>query len=84
MVFQFRIEAWKKVDSLARANPDIQKLTAMMKECAFMNTEIDANANIDGNDNAVVNDILMNNVNNMMAIDEDEDRYVEYFYSSAT
>merc|ERR1712184_3597 len=31
-----RLEAWKKIDNLARANPDVHKLTSLMKECTFM------------------------------------------------
>ena len=65
-----RLDAWRKLDSLARANPDIQKLTAMMKECAF----IDDSTTLDGDDNAETNNIIMNNVNNFMAVDDNEDR----------
>ena len=40
-----------------------------------MDTEPDANANLGGvNDNAVQANNILNNVNNMMAVDENEDR----------
>ena len=30
-----RIENWKKLDQLARANPDMEKITSMMRTCNF-------------------------------------------------
>jgi len=30
-----RLEAWKKLDKLARANPDMEKITSLMKNCNF-------------------------------------------------
>jgi len=30
-----RVEAWKKLDQLARANPDMEKITTLMRNCNF-------------------------------------------------
>ena len=42
----------------------------MMKEFAFN----DDSVTLEGDDNANANNILMNNVNNWMAVDDNEDR----------
>ena len=55
-----RLEAWKKIDNLARANPDIHKLTSLMKECTFMEIENVDNVNAVSNETTDNDKILMN------------------------
>ena len=45
-----------------------------MKECTFMETEIVDIVNVGGNDSNEDENIIMNNINNLMAVDEIEDR----------
>jgi len=68
-----RLEAWKKIDNLARANPDIHKLTSLMKECTFMEIENVDNVNAVSNETTDNDKILMNNINNLMAVDDNDD-----------
>ena len=69
-----RLEAWKKLDNLARANPDIHKLTSLMKECTFMEIEDIDNVNAVSNETTDNDKIIMNNINNLMAVDDNDDR----------
>ena len=69
-----RLEAWKKIDNLARANPDIHKLTSLMKECTFMEIEDVDNVNAVSNETTDNEKIIMNNINNLMAVDDNDDR----------
>ena len=69
-----RLEAWKKIDNLARANPDIHKLTSLMKECTFMEIEDVDNVNAVSNETTDNDKIIMNNINNLMAVDDNDDR----------
>ena len=69
-----RIEAWKKLDNLARANPDIHKLTSLMKECTFMEIESVDIVNAVNNENIDDDKLIMNNINNLMAVDDSDDR----------
>merc|ERR1711881_135297 len=68
-----RLEAWIKIDNLARANPDIHKLTSLMKECTFMEIEIVDNVNAVSNETTDNDKIIMNNINNLMAVDDNDD-----------
>jgi len=68
-----RIEAWKKLDNLARANPDIHKLTSLMKECTFMEIESVDIVNAVNNDSNDDDKLIMNNINNLMAVDDRDD-----------
>jgi len=68
-----RIEAWKKLDNLARANPDIHKLTSLMKECTFMEIESVDIVNAVNNENIDDDKLIMNNINNLMAVDDSDD-----------
>ena len=70
----FRIEAWKKLDNLARANPDIHKLTSLMKECTFMEIETVDIVNAVSMENNDDDKLIMNNINNLMAVDDNDDR----------
>jgi len=67
------IEAWKKLDNLARANPDIHKLTSLMKECTFMEIESVDIVNAVNNDSNDDDKLIMNNINNLMAVDDRDD-----------
>ena len=69
-----RIEAWKKLDNLARANPDIHKLTSLMKECTFMEIETVDIVNAVSIENNDDDKLIMNNINNLMAVDDNDDR----------
>merc|ERR1711894_665286 len=68
-----RIEAWKKLDNLARANPDIHKLTSLMKECTFMEIETVDIVNAVSMENNDDDKLIMNNINNLMAVDDNDD-----------
>ena len=70
----YRIEAWKKLDNLARANPDIHKLTSLMKECTFMEIETVDIVNAVSIENNDDDKLIMNNINNLMAVDDNDDR----------
>jgi len=68
-----RLEAWKKIDNLARANPDVHKLTSLMKECTFMEIEHVDNINAVNHEQNEDDKIMMNNINNLMAVDDNAD-----------
>ena len=69
-----RLEAWKKLDNLARQNPDVHKLTSLMKECSFMEIETVDSVNAASIENNDDDKIIMNNINNLMVVDDNEDR----------
>ena len=69
-----RLEAWKKIDNLARANPDVHKLTSLMKECTFMEIQHVDNINAVNHEQNEDDKIMMNNINNLMAVDDNADR----------
>merc|ERR1712043_94465 len=66
-----RIEAWKKLDNLARANPDIHKLTSLMKECTFMEIETVDIVNAVSMENNDDDKLIMNMNNGDKEIRED-------------
>merc|ERR1711894_265782 len=68
-----RIEAWKKLDDLARNNPVIHKLTSLMKECTFMEIETVDIVNAVSMENNDDDKLIMNNINNLMAVDDNDD-----------
>jgi len=68
-----RLEAWKKLDNLARQNPDVHKLTSLMKECSFMEIETVDSVNAASIENNDDDKIIMNNINNLMVVDDNED-----------